>query len=395
MKKRIPACFCVVFLLLSGCKMEYLSSSSQPENTSRAPAVSAVEDPVDSMPEVPEKQLLSKEYGRGCLALELQNDYDLLVNAMMAGKETVRLSFMDRDTLVRLLTYVRRDHPEISWVDERFTFQLNQQKDRCTVQLSYTKTLPEIHEELTQIEDAAQGFLANISPELSDFDKAVLVFDRLCQYVEYDLSGPRQSDLAGALLDGRAGCGGYAKAYQYLLTRLGVEALIVYGTANVAHAWNIVRLDGNYYLADPTWGDAKLEDGTEYTSHSWLFLDDAAFEETHTPYLDGTNYPLPECDSYIQNYFVKTETLVSAPGQPERAAALTNAFNQAAANGYTVAQIAFDEGIFPAPYLEDDSLDRPARRIAARKGMKIYGRSQERSGQVISYFIEPKEQEAP
>lgn len=47
-------------------------------------------------------------------------------------------------------------------------------------------------------------------------------------------------------------CEGYAKAFQLLCHRIDVPCLQLSG---VGHMWNAVRLDGIWYLCDPTWND--------------------------------------------------------------------------------------------------------------------------------------------
>lgn len=74
---------------------------------------------------------------------------------------------------------------------------------------------------------------------------------------------------------GQAVCAGYAKAFVYILANLGVEAEFVtgytydsYGKLDLKerHAWNRVKLDGEYYYVDPTWGDPS------YYPINWAFF---------------------------------------------------------------------------------------------------------------------------
>lgn len=51
-------------------------------------------------------------------------------------------------------------------------------------------------------------------------------------------------------------CEGYARAVQFALRYFGVPCLYVYGDADGAHAWNMVRLAGDWYQYDATWNDA-------------------------------------------------------------------------------------------------------------------------------------------
>jgi len=59
-------------------------------------------------------------------------------------------------------------------------------------------------------------------------------------------------------------CAGYAKAYQYLCDMAGLTCYYVTGRTSGAHAWNIVTLDGQNYLVDPTNCDTGMwgQDGS-------------------------------------------------------------------------------------------------------------------------------------
>lgn len=61
-------------------------------------------------------------------------------------------------------------------------------------------------------------------------------------------------------------CEGYAKLFNYMLSRCGIEVYIVSGysqsslheiTDAILHAWSIVRLDGKWYEFDVTWDDIE------------------------------------------------------------------------------------------------------------------------------------------
>jgi len=64
-------------------------------------------------------------------------------------------------------------------------------------------------------------------------------------------------------------CSGYANLYQQIAEKMGLKSVIVIGFAkgidyavgqdqNVNHAWNAVKIDGNWYLIDATWGAGTI-----------------------------------------------------------------------------------------------------------------------------------------
>lgn len=334
----------------------------------------------------------ASSYGRSTLPEYLQEAYDALAEALTDREETVALPVVTAEELTQVMTCVRRDHPIETWLKSEYSFETNTLQSRTTVHLAYAKDKVSAIAERKKIAAASKKLLDNIDASLPDFDKATILYDRLCDHVVYDLDAPNRDEVYGAVIDGRAACQGYAKAYQYLLSRMGIESLIVYGTAKGgAHAWNIVRLDGDYYLADATWGDVVLDDGFSYISHEFLFLDDESFLQTHQPLEDGTNYSLPVCGHTEQNYFIKNGTAVSSAAEHELESKLGTALDLAAANRYSSVQLRFlppltTESV-EAKIIADGRLDQIFHRLASRRGMKASTRSFNPDTLTLTYLI--------
>ena len=107
----------------------------------------------------------------------------------------------------------------------------------------------------------------------------------------------------GALVDGEAVCEGYAEALQYLLHRVGIRSFIAIGSSvnpgsqqSEGHAWNYVRINGQYYHVDLTWND---QDQNIY--HAYFNVDDATIMQDHA--VEDTPLALPTCNSTAANYF--------------------------------------------------------------------------------------------
>ena len=82
----------------------------------------------------------------------------------------------------------------------------------------------------------------------------------------FDLSEASQ-DAFGALASGTAVCGGYSNLYTLLLRNAGIPAFKVSGYLNsrkMGHAWNILRMDGEWLYADPTWDDSGRSSSGKY-----------------------------------------------------------------------------------------------------------------------------------
>ena len=126
----------------------------------------------------------------------------------------------------------------------------------------------------TAAQEAAVGeyvtsVLASCSAE-DDTAKAQYLYDYLCESVTFDLENLyNEEDLLkytayGAAVNGRAVCQGFATLYYRLALAAGLDCRIVTGTrGDVAHAWNIIKIDDVWYHVDASSG-AQLLDSSAY-----------------------------------------------------------------------------------------------------------------------------------
>lgn len=107
----------------------------------------------------------------------------------------------------------------------------------------------------------------------SDYDKESAIYAWLTSQVKYDrshygkLGAPRTSyEPYGPLLEGKGVCLGYATTFQLLMDMTGIECVTVTGAAfqnRENHAWNMVRLNGEWYCVDATWDQQSIRGGIQ------------------------------------------------------------------------------------------------------------------------------------
>ena len=124
------------------------------------------------------------------------------------------------------------------------------------------KTLPECVAAINESFVLCGEVLSSVVTDgMTTQEKIKAAYSYLTQNTAYDFryytdrnSMPYESTVAlGALKDGLAICGGYAQAFEMLLTMLGVENYTVSGMySGEHHMWNYVVLDGVGYYCDPT-----------------------------------------------------------------------------------------------------------------------------------------------
>lgn len=162
-----------------------------------------------------------------------------------------------------------------------------------------------------------------VTPDMTEFEKEKALHDYIvnnCDYdkSEYDRIPPSSFNAYGALCLGTAVCEGYAEATKLLLNRAGIDCSIVIGTSKGGgHAWNIVRIDGEYYHLDTTYNDPVFSNGDRMLVYHYFNLTDREIETDHQwkradyPVCDSTKFNYYSYNSLIakdQNEFVKLVT---------------------------------------------------------------------------------------
>lgn len=200
-----------------------------------------------------------------------------------------------------------RDHTENFWLGTKYSISYKKSSGLASaVKPQYTMTGDKLETAKAAFNAAVDEVIHGITPEMSEFDRQLLVHDRLAARVTYDGSLANAHDAYGALIDGKAVCQGYAEAFQYLLRRVGIQSFIVTGVGvnadgEIPHAWNLVRIDNKYYHTDLTWDDA---DDQPY--HAYFNMDDHFIAEDHV--IAITAYPMEECVELEANYFTMKQT---------------------------------------------------------------------------------------
>jgi hypothetical protein len=138
--------------------------------------------------------------------------------------------------------------------------------------------IPEMREEYVNLFNA---FITscNISPDDTEYERALAVHDKICSSFCYDTTYVIDCTYE-LLLYGKGVCEALAIFYEAALTYLGVECDTVIDEPE-QHCWNMVKLDGEWYHVDVTWAD-PLTYGSGINSHEYFMLSDARLAALNT-----------------------------------------------------------------------------------------------------------------
>ncbi|MDE6951032.1 MAG: hypothetical protein K2P64_08965 [Lachnospiraceae bacterium] len=137
-----------------------------------------------------------------------------------------------------------------------------------------------------------------IDDGMSDREVVKAVHDWMVLNIAYDYDNylkrtiPRESyEIEGAINKGKAVCDGYAKTFRAFMDIQGIECVKISGTANGGgHAWNKVKLNGEYYYIDVTWDDPVPDKPGQIYWYNYYLTKDPTFGGDHAPENDGEEW---------------------------------------------------------------------------------------------------------
>lgn len=163
-----------------------------------------------------------------------------------------------------------------------------------------------------------------INSKMSDYECVKAIHDYLVKNVDYDYASIENGSITendhpshtaeGALCGKLAVCDGYAKAFELMCAEAGIYAYMMYGEgvhpdgSKESHAWNVVKINGQWYQIDCTWDDPivnneVVSDGSNLT-YTYFLLTDSEMYKDHM--LDKT---------YSKNFKVCDSSLFKGLGQ--------------------------------------------------------------------------------
>lgn len=183
-------------------------------------------------------------------------------------------------------------------------------------QIVYRDGLEKADEKREKLKEAEEKAVSAFEQYTGDYEKVKAINDYIVHNCKY-VSGADMEyspTVYGCLVEKAANCEGYAKTFNMLAADAGLESILITGTTDKGenHAWNQVKVDGEWYNIDVTWADT--DDGEE-VRRAYFLCDDEDFNRTHTA---DEKYITPMvCEAVEQNYYRKNGLYVDSIGTAE------------------------------------------------------------------------------
>lgn len=282
-------------------------------------------------------------YGRSLLSLDNQKAYDFILSQIWIWEDNANelgtiaplklISLQEQDfkitkkDLALLLMYMRNDVHALytQYPTTRYTV-LDAQGYVTSFQYRHTN-FPKYNEykkSIIQINQKANEIISKMPKNLTDAQKVRFIHDNLLDMVSYGgMNSTSSDDIRGAFIDFKIICDGYARAFAFLLQKLGIDVVYIVGYAGVGeqsnwgyHAWNKVRIEDEWYNVDPTWND-PIGSGIG-AQHDYFLMGDTEFNKTHILDVGQFFYPMPESSltdyPFEKTHYYKTSIRIHADG---------------------------------------------------------------------------------
>ena len=268
-------------------------------------------------------------YREVCSAIEKLQDEVIFSSAAMSIDEAGDV-----------LTAISYDHPEYFWygyedINGQGSRYYNKERKVEKVMLNFNKyaftggdvkngdlSLEVLNDNINLVETAADEILAGLSGK-KDYEIEMYLHNQLAKDLSYNWEDYRfnlggnvdGSDTSTNRLDltiynflvqKKVICAGYARSFQYLMTRAGIPCYYAFGNARIVstttdeegitsyspvegnHAWNVVLIQGEYYAIDITWDDLYGETDSNGTRLDFNRIDYSYFNLTKSNFGKGT-----------------------------------------------------------------------------------------------------------
>lgn len=160
--------------------------------------------------------------------------------------------------------------------DIAYKYKNDNEDETASYELTFLIESSTVDTDCQRLMQAFEKFYSVVHESMSQAEISYALYRELQKNIVYEVnsSSQYQRTAAGALLDGKGVCEDYSLSYKKLMNGAGIQTVCVegkdravYTEPTVAHMWNRINLDGQWYNADATWDDYSFA-GQYLRSHS-------------------------------------------------------------------------------------------------------------------------------
>ncbi len=269
--------------------------------------------------------------------------YTAVVKNIYNMPEKIEVPALGSGDLNKIFTAISYDNPDLFCIGTKCSVYRVGLK--TYFEPTYVMTLEEFNQKREEARKVADTIVAGAQVYTSTYEKELFVHDYIINHCSYSdpNTDPNANSIYGCLVQGKAGCEGYSRAFQYVMSKLNIDNRLVTGQSAedgvnyTGHMWNYVVLDGEGYFVDTTWDDPK---GTSQVLRHTYFNVTTNDILVKRKSIDQT-IPLTTAKKY--NYFVYENAFFNTGSGEQFANGIDVAVNNAISRKYKSAELRFPD----------------------------------------------------
>lgn len=226
---------------------------------------------------------------RAMLSEEEKKVYNQLYANIVAHNNdfslVTRISSLSVDDVISAVLY---DHPELFWYTG-YSEYISAPNSGAVIGMSIEfLEFDDFDAAKTEFDNKLQAIVDEARSKGDPYSQELFVHDKIAKETSFDDKNPLNQTAYSALVQGRSVCAGYSKAFQLVMHELGISCYYVTGKIEGNnHAWNLVRINGDFYNVDVLWDDNMV------LTHKYFNITDEHIYADHER--DTIAKSLPEC----------------------------------------------------------------------------------------------------
>lgn len=261
------------------------------------------------------------EYWRNKLDRKSDRCYAQILQGIRRQVKNIDCGDVSADDVKNAYIAICNDHPEMFYLSS--TLQITQRKRGWaggemliysnSAEIEHIYSDEQIHDCELKIERIKAALRKDVNLQTTDEQKVLIAAEYLVRNTVYEVDDFYNQNAASALCFGKAQCSGFSRAFKLLMDAWGIYCIVINGDADneqghvMPHAWNIVRLGGNYYHVDVTFMFGANMNRNLPVNHIYLLYDDDEIAKDHS--WDRTRTPKCTDKSKYINDFAKKSSL--------------------------------------------------------------------------------------
>lgn len=225
---------------------------------------------------------------------------DYIANALRERQTSIDISSfkVSATNIIPVFRSAVFSNPDIFYADTTYIDYIYDKSTGYieTITPTYTYKRSKIPSYVKKFNSKVNSLLSGIDKSWTDFKKALYLHDKIIVNCAYNNTGIKSYGAYNVLVNGSGVCEGYAKAYSYMLSKVGIVSKIL-DNSSKSHCWNLIKIGEKWYHVDLT-SDDLLPDVAGFVSHKHFLCSSTRLSKNNIRLHSGFKSDVSYSDEY-------------------------------------------------------------------------------------------------